>query len=187
MWSPRLCFRSMKPIWTPMFKTLVFFSASPSSQSLRLTCIWFLLLLGWSISAWMDIECVFFATSLVFPIALRAVLNLMSSLYFQLKMSSRRHYHPKKSSEMEACEIHPTPHPNWWGKTARNSYLHLLSFFLPPLLPHIKNEGREWKKRLLDGFWKAEVFILSACQQLMIELKKISVMKNSLKSCLKNT
>uniref|UniRef100_A0A8D2NMB6 Calcium-activated potassium channel subunit alpha-1 n=1 Tax=Zosterops lateralis melanops TaxID=1220523 RepID=A0A8D2NMB6_ZOSLA len=35
-------------------------------------------------------ECVFFATSLVFHIALRAVLNLMSSLYFQLKMSSRQ-------------------------------------------------------------------------------------------------
>lgn len=174
-----------------MFKTLVFFSASPSNQSLRLTCICFpnILLLGWSISAWMDIECVFFATSLVFHTALRAVLNLMSSLYFQLKMSSRRRYHPKKSSEMEACEIHPTPHPNWWGKTVRNSYLHLLSFFLPSSSPPptSKIRGRGEKKRLLDDFWKAEVFILSACQQLMIELKKNSVMKTSLKSCLKNT
>lgn len=123
----------------------------------------------------MDIECVFFATSLVFHFALRTVLNLMSSLYFQLKMSSHRHYHPKKSNEMEAWEIHPTPHPNWWGKTVRNSCLHLLSFFLPSPSPPptSKNKGRGWKKRLLDGFWKAEVFILSACQQLMIELKKI--------------
>lgn len=160
-----------------MFKTLVFFSASPSNKSLQLTCIWFLLLLGWSISAWMDIECVFFATSLVFHIALRAVLNLMSSLYFQLKMSSRQRSHPKKSSEMEAWEIHPTPHPNWWGKTVRNSYLHLLSFFLPSSSPpptsKIRGGGEKKKKKLLDGFWKAEVFILSACQQLMIELKKI--------------
>lgn len=122
----------------------------------------------------MDIECVFFATSLVFYMPRRTVLNLMSSLYFQLKMSSRQHYHPKKSNEMEACEIHPTPHPNWWGKTVRNSYLHLLSSSLPLLLPpHQKIKGGSGKKRLLDGFWKAEVFILSACQQLMIELKKI--------------
>uniref|UniRef100_A0A8C5JTT2 Calcium-activated potassium channel subunit alpha-1 n=1 Tax=Junco hyemalis TaxID=40217 RepID=A0A8C5JTT2_JUNHY len=45
-------------------------------------------------------ECVFFATSLVFHIALRAVLNLMSSLYFQLKMSSRMRNSPNSSPKL---------------------------------------------------------------------------------------
>lgn len=40
---------------------------------------------------------------------------------------------------------------------------------------HRRMVGKE--EEFLDGCWKAEVFILSACQQLMIELKKKSVIK----------
>ena len=63
--------------------------------------------------------------------------------------------------------------PWWWAPLS----LHLLSLPTPPTLRGPEallasklagGEGKRW----LDGFLKAGVFILSACQQLMIELKK---------------
>uniref|UniRef100_A0A8C3L4N2 Calcium-activated potassium channel subunit alpha-1 n=1 Tax=Chrysolophus pictus TaxID=9089 RepID=A0A8C3L4N2_CHRPC len=45
-------------------------------------------------------ECVFFTTSLVFHMACRTALNLMSSLYFQLKMSSRMRNSPNSSPKL---------------------------------------------------------------------------------------
>uniref|UniRef100_A0A8C3PDF5 Calcium-activated potassium channel subunit alpha-1 n=1 Tax=Chrysemys picta bellii TaxID=8478 RepID=A0A8C3PDF5_CHRPI len=56
-------------------------------------------------------ECVFFAMSLVFRIALRGVLNLMSCLYFQLKMNIRRHCHPKKKQRNGGMRNSPNSSP----------------------------------------------------------------------------
>lgn len=164
-----------------------------SNWSLRLTTVWSLnfkhdsnrvTVCEWNLRVCSSIFPMFFSFFKKKMCWYEGVRNLTSSLYFQLKTSSPRRCRPKRSSEMEVWGTHPTLRPRWWGEAHCNSYLYLLpsiSFVSPPtLLPELKNgeggggRGRvvgEWR-RLLDAFWKAEVFILSACQQLMIELEK---------------
>lgn len=65
----------------------------------------------------------------------------------------------------------------WWRVPL---LLHLLSSPPPPPPPTLRGPAAPLPSKLageegtrsLDGFLKAGVFILSACQQLMIELKK---------------